>query len=471
MPQHYLQEDFLYHRKGPWPQPSPSRPLQMAPEVLHLPVQEVWDWHKHVGIRYFSSLLSYSPKALLYAWQHPVLDSITDQQFVQLLTTSVYSQYLDPHLDQIDKQHFANYLNQYQTDTLFYKIDLSPMCFMNTSPGFYVAPTITLLRKDKQQFNCIAIKIGDLILTPENSHAWELSKYFVLQGAAYRINLITHPLLHLPFDAINAITKSSVPQGHLLFKLLYPHLRLALAVNHSVIESPFSIIANHPWMPYSPFSGSAEGSLHLLGVGYSGIKGNSSYPAYRYAIHPTFPTSDYGQFLQSYYHVIYEFVSQVILSIPVGDKIVKRWANYCSHWISGFPDGEAIFTENTFAATLSSYIWSVSVAHATDHQAFYSIPTNSVPFRLRLPPPNSHHIDAYDIRDLTHKVDFFKSKMAFQLFYKPYSVQRLIDVDYQFQQPHLIALQQAFIYHLRMTDAQSNPRYIALESIASSIQY
>ena len=30
-------EDFLYDRRGPWPQPSPNHPFGEAPGVLHIP--------------------------------------------------------------------------------------------------------------------------------------------------------------------------------------------------------------------------------------------------------------------------------------------------------------------------------------------------------------------------------------------------------------------------------------------------
>ena len=44
-------DQFLYGRKGPWPQPSPSHPLQEAAEVLNIPPIESLVWNGTVGKR------------------------------------------------------------------------------------------------------------------------------------------------------------------------------------------------------------------------------------------------------------------------------------------------------------------------------------------------------------------------------------------------------------------------------------
>jgi len=52
----YKPSDFLYGRKGPWPQPSPDHPFGESPAVLKVPLREVLDWWLFVGLRYIFTL-------------------------------------------------------------------------------------------------------------------------------------------------------------------------------------------------------------------------------------------------------------------------------------------------------------------------------------------------------------------------------------------------------------------------------
>ena len=42
---------FLYKRKGPWPQPEPAYPMTRPPEVLNIPTQESRPWWEFIGSR------------------------------------------------------------------------------------------------------------------------------------------------------------------------------------------------------------------------------------------------------------------------------------------------------------------------------------------------------------------------------------------------------------------------------------
>jgi hypothetical protein len=92
----YTQDDFMFGRKGPWPQPSPSHPLGQAPAVVHLPFADQVDWQLHIGLRYLATLLLYWPIAAAKTAEHPGLADVDDPTFDRLLTTGIYSKSLTP---------------------------------------------------------------------------------------------------------------------------------------------------------------------------------------------------------------------------------------------------------------------------------------------------------------------------------------------------------------------------------------
>ena len=74
------------------------------------------------------------------------------------------------------------------------------------------------------------------MFTNADGEAWRVARYFVLQGAIHRINLIDHTEVHFPPDAINAISKTVLPKDNLVLRLLQPHLWLSMCVNNTVLE-------------------------------------------------------------------------------------------------------------------------------------------------------------------------------------------------------------------------------------------
>ena len=74
------------------------------------------------------------------------------------------------------------------------------------------------------------------VFTNADGEAWRMARYFLLQGAIHRINLIDHTEVHFPPDAINAITKTVLPKDNLVLRLLQPHLWLSMCVNNTVLE-------------------------------------------------------------------------------------------------------------------------------------------------------------------------------------------------------------------------------------------
>ena len=64
-------DHFLYHRKGPWPQPSPTYPMEQAPEILNIPPEESLLWNQAIGSRYFETLNFYPGRAAANAVARP----------------------------------------------------------------------------------------------------------------------------------------------------------------------------------------------------------------------------------------------------------------------------------------------------------------------------------------------------------------------------------------------------------------
>ena len=87
-------DQFLYERKGPWPQPAPAYPMARPPEVLTVPWQEYDEWWLTIGVKL---LAEYGVEKLLAPAQAQAdleLSLQTDEEFVRMMTQTVYCRYL-----------------------------------------------------------------------------------------------------------------------------------------------------------------------------------------------------------------------------------------------------------------------------------------------------------------------------------------------------------------------------------------
>ncbi|APR79194.1 Hypothetical protein A7982_04541 [Minicystis rosea] len=504
------QEDYLFGRKGPWPQPSPSHPLGQAPAVVHLPFSYKLDWQLNIGMRYLATLMFWWPVAAAKTAETPALAEVPDDEFDRLMTTGIYSKFLTPFSftdepagpeqvvsqgpvdnapdsstgDVLDPRKVFSAFAPANGEGKYYVVDLTPIKGVRPYRGMYVAPTLSLVRKDarNQPGRVIAIYINDMVLTPKDGAAWRLSKYFVLQGASYGILFTIHPNIHFPYDPINAITISALPKQHLLSRLLQPHLRFSLALDDAVLQSPASVISNYRLTPYDPFTARMnDGLAAFFNAGYAGIPGNPAYPPYTYTMRPKDFASDYSTFLSAYYPAFQTFVAKVLSpeNLPVGDRYVTRWARYINEWIPSFPNGDEIWEQDRLVDAVAGFLWGVSVAHAADHQVFAKvIKPSQYCLRLRLPPPSSATMPDFDRRDLSTPIDLFKAVLATKMFFEPTNITLLCDTRYDFDadvEPQLIAAQNQFLQDLRDVEASLKesgiPIYIPLDEISRSIQY
>lgn len=467
-------KDFLYGRKGPWPQPCPDHPYDESPAVIHLPLIEWIDWWLNIGLRFIILWPLLTPWYLLKGLLRPGLKKVSDQEFNELLTNSMMSRFINSNLDAEDRVIFLDFL---RGDKKYYVIDLEPVRVIQPFKGIYVSPTKTLLEEvGHHQFKVICIWMDKTreVFTPDDGDAWELSKYFVLQGGALCATMVVHPLQHFPLDSINAITKTALPMKHTLFKLLHAHMRFTLPLENAVLNFKMSLLHHDRWWKtYAPFPGPYNGIRDLLVEGYKGIGHNESYPPFSYPRRPPQIHSSYGTFLNAYFDTIYQFVDKVVETIPHNDIYVRNWADYISNWIPGFPDGDEIFKDKTLTEVAAFYIWDVTIGHTIDHHNYGKMDIRKVPLRIRQAPPVKG-VKLKPLRKLQSPIDLMKYQLAMKLFFGPTVLTSLIDVDYEFTNPQLLLAAKEFKKQLIKTDQEMKNkglRYLDLEDIANSIQF
>jgi hypothetical protein len=510
--------DFMCDRAGPWPQPTPDHPMAMAAEVSRPPKSDQRDWAKHSSLNYLKTMAKSIPRAAWNGLTHGQVSDMSDDVFNDLLTTTVYSQYLrgaDP--EQLDP-HFHQALDHVGGAAEYYTVDFTPMQEIEPYKGMWVSPTITLFARDKEAGPCraLAIRIGNLVekgrhrqwehivVTPDDVEAWTLAKYFVLQGAGHVTALSSHPAMHFPFDVVNAITKSALPMDNTLFKLLSPHLRLALAVNHGVLKGGNSVVSQTRGKMFAPYCApyasvrvlAASGFIgypHELSVYAPSPTPGKTFPKWEYPLNPRMIDipSDFGRVLRAYHTTIKDYVREVVAEIVARGTtakgreevyFIKRWARYIAHWLPGFPDYYRIMEPDEngdpyLVSAVTGYIWNVSVAHSLDHRSFYRLQPTRTPFRLRVPPPANRRMVKVKRRSILSGWDLFRATLAFDMFFQPHNVSLLKDADYGFESVPLQAAAAKFHKALVETEEQLKgdgvdiDKYISLSEIAASIQH
>jgi hypothetical protein len=488
----YEADEFLYPHDAPWPEASFDYPYGQAPQVTNIPAAETADWAATIGKYYTENMLGsvadptpFGVASAKFARDHVFQDGltgyahVTDEEFVGLICEGLYSKFLS-RLDPQDVALFGLQPGDLAADAPFEYFKSDYRCMMvvqQTWPNEHACPTIVLVRRprggpkkyaDQGAYELVAIAMARFnsrapqgvaahgvtepigskpVVAPPGIYefppdlvfwraqhgqypGWFLAKYFVLQGAIHRINLIDHVKVHFPPDTINAVTKSVLPKWHLVSQLLLPHFRLTLPVNDTVLEGQRSLINRDTWYPWSPFVAKGNEIRKLFpfawgGAGYYGetyygadateLGKNSSYPAFRYSTDPDgMPEADdprrmipnfigmdcsrYGAFLKSYYDPILEFTTRVVALLgpppTQGDTTdiawleIKHWAYQVSRMLPGFPDENAICEPGELARVCAMVIWNAAVVHSADHTTLHMMMDQKpVPFVIRVPPP------------------------------------------------------------------------------------
>ena len=257
-----------------------------------------------------------------------------------------------------------------------------------------------------------------------------------------------------------------------MMRLLKPHMYLQLPLNFAVLNISKSVIRNNQNEIYTPFPGSVDGAFSMMKAGFAGVEGNSSYPKYTFPMDPLKIETSYGNFLKRYDEVVERFVERVIDQLPSDDANIKLWAKHISLYVPGFPDEEAIQTKHTLVRVLTSFIMNASIIHSADHYSLANIPINEIPLRIRTKMPRNWKEFELDLTEVNTKQDLFRYFMAHEMYFKPSTLTRLDQVNYDFQTSELRRANFNFLAELWAVDRSlGKKQLIPLTDIACSIQY
>jgi hypothetical protein len=461
---------------GPWPQ-MPVIDPGFAPPVLRIPREER-DLHRRYNVlRYLGQIPALVPSAAARALRGPRLVALDDADFTALINHTSLSQFICTELDPHDREIFAAELAARPGPAdVWAKIDASVIDEQTTLPGIYAAATVTLLRFDGTVFRPVAIHFRSspsASFHPHDGSAWALARYFVIQALQFMLVLVFHPRLHFPGDTINALTRSLLPAGHRLAKLLRPHLRFTLGLHEAVIHHRRSVLHNSQREIYTPFPVTTEGIHAGLARGMCGIPGNAAYPSYRFGPQLLDHRLAYSSYRRDWYTAVRSFVARTLADLDRHDADVGRWADAISEWLPGFPDAEAIARGDALSEAVATYICEISIFHSADHFSYANIPLDQLPWRIRVPPPNRRVPPPdLDLDALVSPEDHFRHLLCHPMFFVPVVIERFSDIRYGFHDPHLREAERELAAARAMLDRRwSRSSFPLSHQIAAGLQY
>ncbi len=476
-----LPDQFLYARKGPWPQPSPSHPLLCADEVLHIPPIEALMFNATIGKRYLTARVAFPPYAAMYAVSVEKWAGPDDKRFNEMMFSSVYTRFLKPLVENEKKQLMERY-KQFSCYEKLWKYDFTAMDKIQPIDDTYCAATILYIGENSDgSRECICIKVNEVYILPQDP-AWMIGKIYVSQGAAYHVLFVVHPALHFPMDSVNAITKSSVAIAHPLFQAIHPHTAYSLALNNAVLESAESVVNNNAQgTRFDPLTGNAYNLKLLFGAGYTGLsddKYTNAYPAFDY-MKPSMYYSDpamaeysfdsgYGRWLADYYdNAFLPFATKIAEHILKNQNLTDyrtRWAHYNHTHVLGFPSEKDIHDKDVLATALAVFMWDTSVSHGGDHYSFaYDVEVVEKCLRIRIPPPKNANESPVIEGNLFTGDDMARAAICQNMFFEPSVIKpSLAETQYAFTSAELQFAAQQFHLDLAKVDKNAPNEYMPL---------
>jgi hypothetical protein len=483
MKKNELPDQFLYSRKGPWPQPSPSHPLICADEVLHIPPIEALLFNEAIGARYLKDQIGYAAPAAAYAVSVAEWKGVSVDRFDEIMVKTLYSRFRVPMTEGQGSEREACEL-AFQDDPAimaelksgtWYKYDFSAMDLIDPLEEMYCSATKAFFRIDETgAHSCRIIEVGGLhVYRTDNS--FHIAMLYALQGASYHVLFVVHPALHFPMDSVNAITKTSIPMGHPLFQLFVPHSVYTLPLDNAVLESSNTVVNNNAQgTRFDPLTANAYNLKLLFGAGYNGLSESHgrkydpvAYPRFDYMNpqlydkdrRPEFD-SDYGKWLAAYFNEAFLPFCKTVANYIKADttllSYVENWARYCSNHVHGFPTKTEISTrdpaDETLARALAIFIWNASVAHGGDHWSFANqITAVEKCLRIRRKPPVTRNEEPVDNADKRHGMRIFspndmqRAALGQYMFFQAWAIEpNLYETMYAFTEPELLAASTQF---------------------------
>lgn len=412
--------------RGPWPQAPVIDPDFYAP-VLHVPLADRVDYARFIVSRYLRQLVTESPDAARRALDAPRLVASDDDVFAATLTETSLGQFVRPVAAAELPSPLAPHAEA--SDALA-TMDFSVAPTDALLPDVFAAPVVVLLRREGERWRASAVMVEGRAVTPGEGDAWTLAKWFALQGAQLRLVTAAHPRLHFPADVIHAVTRSALPKGHPIHRLIRPHTRFTLGLHESVIHHRRSAIHNSQREVYNPFPYSTEGMHRMVAAGHRGVAGNADWAPWRFGDLFTGAHVPYGRYRRAWLDAWMNFAAEMLARVPRDDAKVSAWADHIAAWLPGFPDGRAIRQEAELARAVALYLCTVSTFHTADHHSFAALPLERMPWRLRARMPASGPVNALDPDALVSPEDSFRHTMGHAMFFRPAVITSLRDIAY-----------------------------------------
>lgn len=453
-------------RETLWPQPCPRFPGQMAPAVFNIPESEYREYYRTVVRRYIQMLASETWDCLRVARSPP--PPLDDAQLAELLWATPFSRFLTPTLDPDDRQVFADVLAELPPGVSLYKVDHTHIEHQEALPGVRISPTLALFAAHRDGLRPLAIRIGGHTARPGSGESWERARLFLLQGCSLALVGGVHSTLHFPADSVIAVTRALLPPAHPVARLITAHGYLQLPLDHGVRWNPRSYAHNSQQELYTAFPMSREGIFRSFSRYYTGVEGNSAYPAYRYPLAPPDIPGPYGTVLRRYYAAVHTFCMQV--AAAASPAPLQRWADALHGLVPGFPSAAEIADVDVLGRVLTGFVHSCSIWHALEHHLYSQIPIHHNPHRLRVDPPVGGDLPT-QFWQRTRQTDLFRQELGRRMFYKPHTLRSILSVDHGFHSPALQSAAADFKRDLRDIDRRLPAQYRGLEHIACSIQF
>jgi hypothetical protein len=314
--------------------------------------------------------------------------------------------------------------------------------------------------------------VRDAVFTRADGEAWSLARYHVLSGVHVQHTVIVHPRLHFPSDVVNAVSKTILPAGHCLARLILPHTRFTLGLDLAVSHHRRSVLYNSQREIYTGLPLETDGICAAVRLGRTGAPDAESYPEYDFRGIEHDRRTLFGRYCAEWQAAFERFACEVTHRIPAGDPDVVRWADTISAWVPGFPDGRRIFVGDGLGRAVGRYLASVTVLHSADHHSYAAIPIEYLPMRIRRPAPTGRGSGPIDLGNLVGVEDFFRHILNHEMFFKPVVVESLDEVRYGFDGEG----ERQAVRRFRDVQAELDERWgrsgfpVSYE-IASSIQY
>lgn len=333
-------------------------------------------------------------------------------------------------------------------------------------------PVVVLLGCDDERYEVRALLVGGELFEPEQSPSWELARYFALLAANYRLVLGTHGQLHFSHDIIIVLTKTMMPQGHLIHRLLKPHGRFTLGLDSGVMNHRRSVAHNDQRELFTPFAVPRETIKELFAEARVGRPESPHYPPYRYGQQIIGDHTAIGRSRGEWYRAFRDFVEELLSVVPTDDPYLAPWADELSRWVPAFPSGAEIARPGVLAHVLAIHLATISVFHTTDHHSYSQIPLQWLPFRLRATSPHLRVPDRTVLDSLVTREDYFRGYLAHRMFFKPVVIEPLSDIRYPFVDARACQAASRFHQKRERLDARwANTPFPTTERIAVGVQY